>query len=672
MNTDTYIIIDFDSTFTKVEALDELAKISFINNYKKQTYNANIHANNTNIQNNNTNIYDNNINIQNNNTNIYDNIDNIQIYIDKIRFYTDLAMEGKMSIQKSLHNRIQLLDAHKTDIDVLIQKLQKKVSDSFIRNKNFLKLYANKILIVSGGFKEFILPIVIEYGILPENVYANTFLFDNEDKIIGYDTQNVLSQSKGKVKLLQELNLQGEVYVIGDGYTDYEIKEAGLAHKFYAFAENIDREAVTQKADHIIPNLDEFLFLNNLKMTVSYPKHRISVLLLENIHPKAVELFKAEGYQVETIKGALSEEELSEKIKEVSILGIRSKTELTAKVLANAHKLLAVGAFCIGTNQIDIQTCMQKGVSVFNAPYSNTRSVVELALGEMILLIRNVIDKSNKMHKGIWDKSAKNSFEIRGKKLGIIGYGNIGSQLSVLAEALGMKVYFYDVVDKLSLGNAIKCNTLEELLNVSDIVSLHVDGRVENEELISEKQFQQMKDGVIFMNLSRGSVVNIKDLVNNIKKGKIIGTAIDVFPEEPKTNDDEFLSELRELPNVLLTPHVGGSTEEAQENIANYVPTKLMDYINTGGTFASVNMPNLQLPAQKDAHRLLHIHKNTSGILAKINLVLAQHNINILGQYLKTNEEIGYVITDIDQEYDKEVINDLKSIEHTIKFRVLY
>jgi D-3-phosphoglycerate dehydrogenase len=429
---------------------------------------------------------------------------------------------------------------------------------------------------------------------------------------------------------------------------------------------------VAEKADYILPNLDEFLFIHKLPMQVSYPKHRIKVLLLENVHPKAQEIFKNEGYQVEALKGALNEEELIEKIKDVSILGIRSKTNVTAKVLEHAERLIAIGAYCIGTNQIDLNTCMQKGIAVFNAPYSNTRSVVEMALGEMIILTRQIAEKSQKMHQGIWDKSANNSREIRGKKLGIVGYGNIGSQLSVLAEAMGMQVYFYDVVDKLSLGNAQKCNSLEELLQIADFVTLHVDGRKENENLIGEKEFDLMKQGVVFLNLARGHIVDIEALVKNIRSGKIAGTAVDVFPYEPKTNDESFENELKGLSNVILTPHIGGSTEEAQENIGTYVPNKLIEYINTGSTYASVNIPNLQLPAQKNAHRLLHIHKNTAGILAKINLILANHQINILGQYLKTNEEIGYVITDIDKEYSKDVITDLKEIENTIKFRVLY
>ncbi|KOY84922.1 3-phosphoglycerate dehydrogenase [bacterium 336/3] len=625
-----YIIIDFDSTFTQVEGLDELARIAL------------------------------------------EGKPNQQEIVSKIEEITKAGMEGKLSFEQALEQRIQLLSANKNDILKLVEFLESKVSVSFSRNKTFLETYSGNILIISSGFREFIEPIVTKYGIKPENIYANEFVFNESENIIGYDKNILLSKNKGKVLLLKELNLEGEVYVIGDGYTDYEMREAGLANHFYAFTENIERPQVAEKADYILPNLDEFLFIHKLPMQVSYPKHRIKVLLLENVHPKAQEIFKNEGYQVEALKGALNEDELIEKIKDVSILGIRSKTNVTAKVLKHAERLIAIGAYCIGTNQIDLNTCMQKGIAVFNAPYSNTRSVVEMALGEMIILTRQIAEKSQKMHQGIWDKSANNSREIRGKKLGIVGYGNIGSQLSVISEALGMQVYFYDVVDKLALGNAQKCNSLEELLQIADFVTLHVDGRKENENLIGEKEFDLMKQGVVFLNLARGHIVDIEALVKNIRSGKIAGTAVDVFPYEPKTNDESFENELKGLPNVILTPHIGGSTEEAQENIGTYVPNKLIEYINTGSTYASVNIPNLQLPAQKNAHRLLHIHKNTAGILAKINLILANHQINILGQYLKTNEEIGYVITDIDKEYSKDVITDLKEIENTIKFRVLY
>ncbi|MFN3403207.1 MAG: phosphoglycerate dehydrogenase [Cytophagaceae bacterium] len=625
-----YFIIDFDSTFTQVEALDELGDISLEGHPDKEAI------------------------------------------LKKIVELTNSGMEGKSSFTENLKKRLDLVKANKRHLTPLIGRLKNKVSESVKRNRQFFKDFSDNILIVSSGFKEFITPIVTEYGIKEENIYANTFVYDDNDNIIGFDKSNVLCLDKGKIQQLKALNLKGDVYVIGDGYTDYEIKEAGLANKFYAFTENVERQAVLAKAEHIAPSLDEFLYQNNLPMAISYPKNRISVLLLENIHPEALRLFKSEGYKVEVYSGGLDEDELCEKVKNVSILGIRSKTQVTKKVLDNANKLIAVGAFCIGTNQIDLKSCMQRGVAVFNAPYSNTRSVVELAIGEIILLYRNIVEKSKKMHEGKWDKSAKNSYEIRGKKLGIVGYGNIGSQLSVVAEALGMEVYYYDIVEKLQLGNAKKCSTLNELLGIADIVTLHIDGRASNKNIIGEKEFEAMKEGVIFLNLARGHVVDIPALVKNIKSGKVLGAGVDVFPYEPKNNDEEFINELRGLPNVILTPHIGGSTEEAQHSIANFVPNRIIDYINTGNTFQSVNFPNIQLPELKNAHRLIHLHDNVPGILAQINNVLASHNINILGQYLKTNETVGYVITDINREYNKQVIQDLKSIQNTIKFRILY
>lgn len=408
------------------------------------------------------------------------------------------------------------------------------------------------------------------------------------------------------------------------------------------------------------------------KRELSYPKNKIKVLLLENVHQNAERLFSKEEYQVEVYPAGLDEDELCEKIKDVSIIGIRSKTQITKKVVAHANRLHAVGAFCIGTNQIDLEACQQKGIIVFNAPFSNTRSVVELAIGEMIMLIRNLPDKVNAMHAGKWNKSASLSNEVRGKSLGIIGYGNIGAQLSIVAEALGMTVYFYDIEERLQIGNVIKCDTKEELFAKADVITLHVDGRASNKDYIREKEFSQMKDGVIFINLSRGHVVDIDALKKNIESGKIRGTAIDVFPEEPKSNKEEFVSKLRGLPNTILTPHIGGSTAEAQENIGSFVPNKIIDYINTGSSSNSVNFPQVTLPRLGEAHRFLHVHKNNPGIIAKINNILASHDINITGQYLKTNESIGYVITDVDRDYDDKVFDDLKAIEGTIRFRKLY
>ncbi|MEO1255937.1 MAG: phosphoglycerate dehydrogenase, partial [Bacteroidota bacterium] len=445
---------------------------------------------------------------------------------------------------------------------------------------------------------------------------------DKEDRIIGFDEENLLSDNNGKPKQIKSLNLEGEVFVLGDGFTDYEIKKAGLANKFYAFTENVRREKILHEADHEAPSLDEFLFTQKLERAHSYPKNRITVLLLENIHQDAVKRLKDEGYKVEVHPAGMAEDELAEAIKNVSILGIRSKTMVTEKVLKNAKRLLAVGAFCIGTNQIDLIAALKKGIAVFNAPFSNTRSVVELALAEIILLMRNLPDKMYQMHQGVWSKSAAGSFEIRGKTLGIIGYGKIGSQLSVLAESVGMNVQYYDLEEKLALGNATSCSSLEHLLKTSDVISVHVDGRPENENMINSAQFEQMKEGVVFINLSRGHIVDIDSLTTNLESGKIHGASVDVFPEEPLSNSHPFESSLMGQKNTILTPHLGGSTLEAQENIADFVPSKIIEYVNTGSTTNSVNFPNITLPGLSQAHRFIHIHKNEPGILAEINNVL--------------------------------------------------
>ncbi len=405
---------------------------------------------------------------------------------------------------------------------------------------------------------------------------------------------------------------------------------------------------------------------------LSYPKNKINVLLLEKVDKVAFDLFKEEGYNVESLDGSLDEKDLIKKIKNVSILGIRSKTIISDKVIKSANKLLAIGAFCIGTNQIKFESCNDSGIVIFNAPYSNTRSVVEIVIAQIINLMRKIVIKSNKMHSGVWRKDSLDSFEIRNKVIGIVGYGNIGSQLSVICEALGMKVLYYDILDKLSIGNAKKCKSLNELLKNSDIVSLHVDGKKSNTNLISDKEFSIMKEKSILVNYSRGNVVDIDSLIKNIKSKKLMGAALDVFPEEPSNNKEKFESKVKGIEEIILSPHIGGSTKEAQKNIGSYVPDKIIDFINSGNTSSSVNFPKLSLPEQSDSHRLIHIHKNEPGVMLEINKIISEYNINIKGQYLKTNEEIGYVITDIDSVYNKEVVKSLKNIPATIKLRVLY
>ena len=380
----------------------------------------------------------------------------------------------------------------------------------------------------------------------------------------------------------------------------------------------------------------------------SLDKSKIKFLLLEGVHQSAVNTLNAAGYtNIEYLKTALGEDELIERIQDAHFVGLRSRTQLTRRVFENAPKLIAAGCFCIGTNQVDLKAAQEHGVAVFNAPYSNTRSVAELVIAEAILLLRNIPAKNAVCHRGGWDKSAIGSYEIRGKTLGLIGYGSIGSQTSVLAEGLGMNVCFYDVITKLPLGNATQMRSLDELLSTADIVSLHVPETHATQNMIGAREIGLMKKGAILLNASRGTVVDIDALAQAVRIGHLSGAAIDVFPEEPKANDDEFISPLRGLDNVILTPHIGGSTMEAQANIGVEVAEKLIKYSDNGTTTSSVNFPEVALPGHPDAHRLLHVHANVPGVMSSINKIFSDFNINIVAQYLQTNEKVGYVVVDI-------------------------
>ena len=403
----------------------------------------------------------------------------------------------------------------------------------------------------------------------------------------------------------------------------------------------------------------------------THGKAAVKALLLENVHDDAAFALRDAGFEVERLDRALAEDELVERIAGVTVLGIRSNTTLTSRALAAAPGLLAVGAFCIGTNQIDLPAAAGQGVAVFNAPFSNTRSVVELAISEVIALTRRLTDKSRDMHSGVWDKSAVGSHEVRGRRLGIVGYGNIGSQLSVLAEALGMRVLFFDTSDRLALGNARRCGALDELLAESDVVSLHVDGRSSNSGIFGAEQFGRMRPGSIFLNLSRGFVVDHEALRDCIVGGHLSGAAVDVFPVEPKARGEEFVSVLRGLPNVILTPHVGGSTEEAQQDIGHFVAGKLRDYVADGVTSLSVNLPPVALPREPGSHRLLHLHVNTPGVLATVNGLLAEHGVNIEGQLLSTKGSLGYVVTDVGGGCTGDVLAALQALPETVRLRVL-
>ena len=628
------LVLDFDSTFTSVEALDVLADMLSADEPGRAAA------------------------------------------VAHIKTLTEQAMSGEISFADALHRRIQLLRPSRDDIVALVAVLKTRVSPSIARNRAVFSEQAGKFRILSGGFHDFIDPVVADYGIGADFVLANRLVFDEDGIATGIDQTNPLAGDGGKAVALRHLGLNGDVVMIGDGWTDYEVFENGAAGRFYAFTENVARPRViaaaeTADAAVVAASFDEVLHNEGYQARYSYPRSKLKVLLLENIHPDAVRAFRDEGYDVSTIKGALDEDDLIRALPGVHILGLRSKTNLTARALEAADKLLAVGAFCIGTNQIDLKACSQKGVAVFNAPYSNTRSVVEMVIGLIVMLTRNIPDKSQAMHRGQWDKSATGAHEVRGKTLGIIGYGAIGSQLSILAEGFGMRVIYYDLAEKLSLGNARRYRSLDALLAEADIISLHVDGRAENHNLFGAAQFARMKDQAIFINLSRGHVVDIDALARALSSGKVHGAAIDVFPEEPRTNDDPFASPLMGLKNLVLTPHIGGSTEEAQEAIAEFASERLLNFLNRGDTTFSVNMPHVELSEVEGRHRFLHLHRNVPGVLAAINQIMAKHGLNVLAQHLRTNETLGYVIVDVDRGYPREALEELKAVGGTLKFRSL-
>ncbi|MES2908685.1 MAG: phosphoglycerate dehydrogenase [Pseudomonadota bacterium] len=406
---------------------------------------------------------------------------------------------------------------------------------------------------------------------------------------------------------------------------------------------------------------------------LSLDKAKIRFLLLEGVHKNALDVLSNNGYtNIEYLRGALDEDALIEKIKDAHFVGIRSRTQLTEKVFAAANKLIAVGCFCIGTNQVDLKAAMKRGIPVFNAPFSNTRSVAELVLGELILLLRGIPEKNFLVHRGGWSKSAEGSYEARGKTLGIVGYGSIGSQLSVLAESLGMQVIYFDVVTKLPLGNARQVGTMDELLATADVVTLHVPELPSTKDMMAAAEFAKMKKGAIFINAARGTTVDIEALADAIKSKHLNGAAIDVFPKEPKANDEEFLSALRGLDNVILTPHIGGSTLEAQANIGLEVAEKFARYSDSGATITSVNFPEVAVPQSPGKHRLLHIHNNIPGVLSAINLVFAENGINISAQSLMTNDTIGYLVMDVDAEYSELALEKLQLVNGTIRTRVLF
>jgi len=579
--------------------------------------------------------------------------------VGKVKAITDAGMSGGLPIDKSLEKRLSLMKLTKAHIEKATKILKKNINPSIQKHKNQIKKL--NAVIVSSGFHECIDPIAKILGF--KKVYANKFTYDSAGNVTGFDKKNPLSKPKGKVEVCRSLGK--DVYIIGDGATDLEVFESGAASRFYYYAESVLRENVASKAYKTVYGLDEILSENELPTRYSFPRSKLRVLLLEGIDKNAIKTLKNEGYRVDHFPKALSEDELISKIGDYSVLGVRSKTKLTTKVLHAGRRLHAVGVFSVGTSGVDLKTANQLGIAVFNAPFSNTRSVVELAIGEIIFLLRNVSDQVRLAHSGEWQKTTGR--EVRGKTLGIIGYGNIGSQLSVLAEALGLEVVYYDISPRLSLGNARPCKTLKELLKISDVVSVHVEG---NKTLIGEKELAMMKHGSILLNLSRGKCVDEEALARSIKSGHLGGAGVDVFPNEPKSNGEPFFSPLCGLPNVILTPHIGGSTVEAQGAIGEFVSEKLLAFLNFGDSTGSVSIPQARVSGR--GTRILHLHKNVPGILAQVNGILAENGVNILGQELKTNSEVGYMITDVSKKLPDTVLNKLRLIQDTIKLRIVY
>ena len=594
-----WFIIDFDSTFTQVETMEELAAISLKNDPEKEAI------------------------------------------IEQIKHLTDLAMDGKMPFNKSLKARIALLSAKKYHLNMLVNRLRKKVTPSFARNKEFFKKYQGRVLIVSGGFKEFIAPVVKSFFIDEDCIYANTFIYDKKNNIIGSDEENPLAQEGGKVKLLKQLWLKGQVIAIGDGYTDYQMRESGMAEQFFAFTENIARERVLAKADYIAPSLDEILYKMKLPMALSYPKSRINAVLLGKETFATEPYFKLEGYNV-IKRDSLTNKALTD-LKNASIIFSSLKQEVTD--LNNFPKLISLAVWGNNNQQFNASIAQQMAVPIFSSPFANTRSVVELGLGFMFQLSRQT------------------NTELRGKKIGIIGYGNAGSLMGVLTQNLGMDVLYFDEKDRAPLGNAIACKSVTDLLKKSNYVVLLQSKNTGT--ILAEKELKQMQPNACLINLSYDNSVEVQAALKLVQQKKLFGFAMDFQQEE------NYLK-LKQNNQIIATLNQRNNTIETQQNIASFTSEKIIQYINTGNISRSLNFPDIQLPALQGSHRFIHIHKNKPGLLAKINAVLAKHKINITGQYLKTNETLGYVITDVSKKYDNEVINELRKIEATIKFRVIY
>ncbi|MDZ4668678.1 MAG: HAD-IB family phosphatase [bacterium] len=601
---ETYYIFDFDSTFTQVEAMEELAEISLANDPEKE------------------------------------------FLIEKIKQLTDLAMEGSMPFGKSLRARIALLSAKKYHLNMLVNRLRKRVSTSFIRNKQFFKEHKGRVFIVSGGFREFIEPIVKPYFIDSEHVFANTFVYDKKNNIIGADEDNVLSKEQGKVKLLKQLKLAGKVVFIGDGYTDYEVFELGQADQFFAYTENVSRAKVLEKSEWIAPSLDEILFTEKLPMSISYPKTRLKAVLWGEETFLAEPKLKGEGYKIVKLAKKIGKVALNLELGEAHVLLFSPGVDL-GLVQTEKSKLLTAGVWGTLVDDGYLDLFARSGVVLFGGEYSHTRSEVELSLMMLLQLNRNMGE------------------ELLGKRLGIIGYGHSGSMLSVMAEQLGMEVFYYDVLDKPALGNAKKLKQVGDLLRKCNNVVVASGQRFKGVCLVGTKELKQMLFGSVLINMGYEENVEEEACSLALERGKLGGFGMDYLT----AISGKVVSKKN---NVLLGLNQRMMTKQTQVNIAQILSERVIDFVNTGSTAGSLNFPGIHLPALQQMHRFIHIHRNMPGVLAQINGILAQHKINVSGQYLKTLGEIGYVITDVSKEYGASVVSDLRSIDETLKFRVLY
>ena len=596
------------------------------------------------------------------------------------------ATNGEIPFSEALRERFSLADITAQDVRCVAESILNNINPRVRETVNIFKQHHKNLYIFSVGLKEVVLPVAKELGIPKSNVFANIPSYDERGFLIGIDEKNPLSLSMGKVYIAEQLKkdsrLHGGTAVVGDGISDLSLRKNNLAEMFVYFSGTRLLEEVRQQADFTVDQFDRLLplFFSNDELShettvalfefpeVDLTKKQV-IILLENIHSNAEQRLAENGFVVRRYAETWDGRELCKRIEEAHVIGIRSRTKITGDVIKCSPNLLAIGAYCIGINQVDLDTAAALGIPVFNAPYSNTRSVAELVVGEIIMLMRRIPEKSAAAHKGHWLKGASGSQEIRGKTAGIIGYGRIGTQVSILLENLGMSVLFHDIVDKLPLGNAKRAGDLYDLLKRSDVVTLHVPDTTRTRNMIGKREIEHMKKGACLVNTSRGKVVDLVALRRALDEDHIAGAAIDVFPEEPSQPEDVFVSPLQNSANVILSPHIGGSTKEAQENIAEYVSGKIQRYLTTGSTIGSVNFPEVDLPRIEGTHRILHVHSNVPGVLAKINDVFARRNINVEGQILQTRGEIGYLMVDVNSEISDQVTDLMKSITETIRVR---